>query len=247
MKSFAYLRCLSVIAMITVALFAPSGPASYGATAADSYRHMVEAIKSLKTYQVTVHEQMVLQPTVPGAKARTINSTDHIYYKAPNRFYLNNDGLMGGAEMVCDGKNEFVYSRFTQQYASNPQSAEIVSNILAGLAGNKIVWTSAVPAKLNGVAVVLLNGKISGPGRVTQVKLYLRKSDSLPVWAEVKYPSISSATGNGIEITRKESFTNQRINEPISDSVFRFNPPGGATKVDSIRDLPAGMAAEGLG
>ncbi len=44
----------------------------------------------------------------------------------------------------------------------------------------------------------------------------------------------SSLRNDGVPVVTSETFTNQQINPTLPDSIFQFNPPAGATKVDRL-------------
>jgi outer membrane lipoprotein-sorting protein len=210
------------------------------------YKDMIGKLKSLKTYQATVNETMVLQPTTPGARARTIQSASQVAYKGPNLFSLKYNGLMGGATMVSDGKQEIIYSDFTQEYVVSPSPADVVTSALSRFFGKTVAWTSADTTSLNGVAVRELHGKIESPRGATMVTLYIRRTDALPDEVLIVLPAATSATGSGVQITRTEVFADQKLNQPVDDGLFKFSPPDGATKVNSVSDLTSGMGGGGL-
>jgi len=215
---------------------ATASPQSY-------YDRLLNKLRSVQSYQVTVLDKTVLQPSAQGALPRTITSTDQITYKKPNKILLKSDGLMGGATIDSDGSQEIIYSDFTQEYVARPAPTDIVGSVLSGLSGKKVSWLSSSPAQVDGVAVRQLYGEIDTPRGKTLVTLSIKQSDSLPFKVVISLPAFTSSTGNGLSVTRTEIFQKQRLNAPIADSVFKFTLPDGATKVDSVSELSSGFGA----
>jgi outer membrane lipoprotein-sorting protein len=233
---FTPLHLLSIV----VALLTASIPA-YAGDPSTAFDQMMSKLRSLKSFEVTVQETTLLQPTDPTAKARTITSSDEIDYKAPNLFSLINNSLMGGVTVVSDGKTEYIYSSLTQEYAAIPAPRDILGNVLGSLQRGTTHWSTEKRSTVNGVAVKELNGALSTPRGMAQVTLYINSSDFLPLEAVISLPTVSGATGNGLKITRTQLFADPKLNQPIPNSLFTFSPPEGSTKVDSPTDLGGGF------
>ncbi len=221
--------------------------AAFAESPSDCYQQMLTKLRSVKTYQVTIEDSTKLQPTVAGSKPRTIQSTDEVAFQKPKLFSLKNDGLMGGGTVVSDGKLEYFYSELTDQYASRNAPNDIVTGVTGGLQGKRVIWMSASATVLSGVPVKKLDGVMNGARGATHVTLYIRASDSLPFQLRLVLPTISSADGDGLQITRTEFFMNQRLNAPVPHSTFQFTPPDGAVKVNSPSELSSGLSGGGLG
>jgi outer membrane lipoprotein-sorting protein len=220
--------------------------AAIAGTVSQPYQQMIAHLKSVKTYQVTIQEKVVLQPTDSSDKPRTIASSDDVLFKRPNLFSFRNDSLMGGVSVVCDGKTQYYYSSLTQEYASKPAPADVLGGVLGQMQGGKAMWSVPSATVVDGVPVIKLVGTASSPRGAVNITLYIRKKDTLPYEAIICLPEISDSTGSGLKITRTELFTDQKVNAPVPDSAFTFIPPAGSTKVDSLGDMGGGFGQGGL-
>jgi outer membrane lipoprotein-sorting protein len=213
----------------------------------NAYANMIAKLKSLKTYQATIQETLVLQPSAPGARPRKVASTDSVEYKSPNLLLLHSDGLMGGGSVTCDGTSEYIYSSLSADYAVRPAPKDVIGGVLGAMQGGVAKWDTITKTELNGTPVIRCHGTMNSPrGRVDFV-LFVRRLDELPYEVIVTLPEMNGSTGNGLQITRTQLFTNQKINVSIPNSSFKFLPPAGSTKVNSLSDLSGGMGGTGLG
>jgi outer membrane lipoprotein-sorting protein len=235
-----------VISCVLVAACAICCAQAGAAQSPDSYfQKVIGRLKSLKTYKVTLNDTVLLQPTAQGAKPRSIESTSQVVYKSPNLFFLNNNGPMGSSRMVSDGKQELIYSDFTQQYVIVAAPADVFDQILGGMFGRKAVWTAEKSAKIDGMILTELAGTVkSGRGNML-ITLYI-KANSLPYKAVLVIPAFQSPTGSGLQVTRTEIFADERVNQAVQDSVFKFAPPSGATRVKNVSELAGGLGGGGL-
>ena len=243
------LRTKICTAAVTCALTAFCGVRVSAAViqAPAAYSDMVARFKKIHTYQATIQESTLLQPTTPGAQARTITSTDLVVYQSPNLFSLVNNGLMGGVTVVSDGKKEYLYSSLTEQYATRAAPTDVLSSFIAGQRGTKVQWGRALLTKFDNVPVEELTGTSSTPRGNVVVTLDIKKSDSLPLRVVITLPTVSASTGDGLRITRTEIFTGQKLNVSVPAATFKFAPPAGSTKADSPSDLGGGFGGPGLG
>ena len=208
--------------------------AASAAYAADTnaYQRMVATLDSLKTYQATVHSTISIQPVTGQGRPNTVNSVETIVYERPNKLSVKAVGLMGGMQMVSDGKAMYQYSSLANQYTQKPAPASLLRQLLYNGAASsfKQVGTTA----LNGIPVIELAGTQSTPQGSAKTTLYIGTEDHLPYRIRVVLPHLPGQEGSAFRMVSVQDFSNQRVNMPVPMSAFRFTPPANSTKVSSL-------------
>lgn len=202
------------------------------------------AMKSAKTYQATMVMTMTMGKM--GTMSMTMD-TKMIPNKKMAMTYsgASGTGQMGqgaafvkGMRMVDDGKNMFMYMPAMKSYSKRPSTMATMGSqdpvsMLTKMGGSyKMLPASSVNGKpayaiqvnspqMNGGKMIVFVDKATN--RVSQVKMNMQnpQAGAMLITATVK---------------------NDKINEPIADSVFSFTPPPGAKEME----MPAGAGGLGM-
>src|SRR5579883_79472 len=226
-------RILSLILVISLALAVGSPKAPASGASSSVYQRMIAKLHSLKTYQATISATLTLQPTNGQGQGNTINSTETILYKNPNKLALKMQGMMGGILIVSNGKTIYQYSGLTNQYTAKPAPTNLLSSIVANAGFNDKLRTVGSTA-INGVPVTELKGSTTTAQGPVQTTLYIGTRDALPYRIVATMAHLPGQQGAAFRMISEQSFTNQKVNVPVPESAFHFVPPANATKVTSL-------------
>ena len=219
----------------------------------DARTLLKETAAVLKQHKTYVIEQRTLID-MSGATVARMEMLAKMAASAPGRMRTETSGQVGGALIVSDGENTWVYLAPLKQYmktaaATGPEA--LVKTLVPGMGEVFDKLKSKDPyasAKLAGEDSVDVGGKkidcylvettldkISMPGSMTMtdtsMKFWIDKASKLTlktaITASMEGPGMASPMHMNLEIT----VTSRKFDEPLPDSLFSFTPPEGAKEV----------------
>ncbi len=218
-----------------------------------------------KSFQV--HLSTTIKIDAKGQKAEMVSSYD-LSVQRPNAMALVlADGQMGGS-IFSDGTTQAVYIPMLKKYTTGPAAKSfddllepatkgittqglpfgheplLTDNIAADLHENVTGISYVGPSDINGVAAhqvkieakqFLINLWIADGDKPQLLKSEIAFNAAAMPPEMIKQMQIN-------EFRRTTLYTDWKINQPIAASVFQFQPPADAEKVDSF--VPKGMGAK---
>lgn len=240
MRNQPYLALFAGLFLLVPAL------ASARSAPGNSYQSMVAKLDSLKTYQATVHSTISLQPVNGQGRPNTIHSVETIIYERPNKLSVKAEGLMGGMQVVSNGKTMYQYSALANQYTAKPAPANLLRVILGNGAGREADFKEVGTSTVDGVPVVEMKGTQSTPQGLAETMLYIGEANHLPYRAVFVLPHLPGQEGSAFRMVTTQDFTSEKVNAAVPSSAFRFVPPANSIRVSSLAFGGQGGAGGGF-
>lgn len=240
------MRKLSYSALLAVVFILFAGvPSALAAAPNSAYQHLLARLSSLKTYQATIHSTISLVPINGQGRPNTINSVETVVYEHPNKLSMKSEGLMGGMQLVSNGKIEYQYSALANQYTEKPAPGNLFQALFGktSSSGNLHVVGKSV---VDGVPVTILKGTASTAQGPAQTTLYIGQKDNLLHRFRAALPHLPGQQGSSFRMVIEQDFTHQVVDAPVPGSAFQFTPPANSTKVSSLGFGGQGGSGPGL-
>ena len=241
------MRKLSYLAILATGLFVLSlaAPGAFCAATSSAYQRLLSRLDSLKTYQGTIHSTITLEPISGQGRPNTMKFVETVIYEHPNKLSVQAQGLMGGIQLVSDGKTLYQYSALANQYTEKPAPANLFKALFArsSPSGNP---RPAGTGSVDGVPVRILKGSALTPQGEAETTFYIGQKDNLLHRFRVVLPHLPGQQGSSFRMVTQEDFMNQVIDAPVSSSAFQFAPPANSTRVSSFAFGGQSGSATGL-
>lgn len=215
-------------------------PAAAGPTALDILKKTQAVITSSKTYQATI----LVTNTVGSSGSFTMRVN---MKTAGNKGSFNTSAVghptgkfamaavMGNSQVVDDGKTMTIYSPTSKTYVKRPSRGGVSPAAsfrdISGIAKNANL-TLAPPETIAGKPVfVIIATPKNAPKSRSKTTIYIDQATYHP--RQMKVESMSPGP-NGQQpeaSTIVVQIQDEKYNEPIPDSVFRFTPPPGSKEM----------------
>jgi outer membrane lipoprotein-sorting protein len=193
---------------------------------------MLSRIQSTHSFVVNIKTSTQLIPG-NGGKPITVYGVEIVKFVRPNLISLDiQQG--GGIKVVSDGNKLYEYSELENEYSVSPAPASLSSHAMGALppaSDMHDVGTGIV----NGVSVTEFSGTVSTSHGDMQVTVSVGTRDALPHRSVFVRSQLPGASGNNFKMVVTQDYANEQVNVPIGKDVFRFSPPAGASKVQSVR------------
>ncbi len=228
----------AVVLAVVFGIFALSSARAQSAS--DVYKKMTDIYANAKSFQGTIVR--VEKGTRPDGKRGTQTVTIKIWFKAPNKYVVNNvtSATISGRSkssdktMVTDGKSLFMYSRSEKAYQRGQIPNEnMLSRFFAVL--NPVNGFLLLPeTTVKGRATFVLKPDMPTKGVPTEranakVTIIIDKQNS-------QFLKLTIVTANGTLI---QSANDQLMNINIPDSIFVWTPPTDYKEVKPPPSIPS--------
>jgi len=226
------------IALVLTAVLIGSGcclaspsSAPHSSRGSSVYSRLIARYHSLNTYSAIIRSHVVLQP-VNGSQPNTVDTTLTVFYKSPNLFRIEAQGLMGGGLRVSDGTTLYTYSAMLNQYGAEAAPHDLFSQLMSG-ASTAPTLSAVGNAVVNGALTTEYMGQ-SGKGSAgRKFVIYINQASGLIERITIKQSSLPGPQGAAFRLSLQEDYLSQKQNPPISAGLFHFTPPSGAQKAQS--------------
>jgi len=236
MKRNDLLRCGAAVFALSSAASAYAAP-----TAQEILAKSRAAMKGLKTYQATVQTTMSGGPMALNLSAQVKTAGAKSWAKLgmaqPGGNAQQNPfaAMLQNMVMVDDGKNTWTYMPAMKQYRKGPsgQTRQFnVSDQILGKIDQQSNLTYAGAETVGGHPTFVVEAKPKQPkaGQNEVVRLNFDQATYLLVQAKVNQSSPATAQGPARQQSVHVVVKDQKLNQPIPDSLFKFTPPPGATE-----------------
>ena len=229
------MRTIAFLSLILVLVVSIAQSASAAST---SYSQMITKLRSLSTYQTTVH--ITIDAKVGhGAsdQGMSVGCTEHIVYKKPNLLIVSIPDYIGGITIWSDGSQMYQYYGANNEYKQSAVPKDLIKQFT--MTGEGVDLKEAGTGKLSGVPVTIVRGAGIEPG--TTLTLWIGTDDHL--LRQIVYAMPKTATGTYTTILT-EVFKDTILNAPLSTAGFSLKLPKTAMKSSSGAAVPGGI---GLG
>ncbi len=241
-------------------LLVAAAAAASGQTAPEILKKVATTYQSLKSYQL---EAQVVSESVSDNSESRSKSTRFSAAMLPNRRRIETKGGPISGLRVFDGETVWDYRPGANQFARQAQAGYtpprmntlsdsvdqyktldksegaivVGEESIEAAGGSKTCWVVEVPSRFRAAGIVLERS----PSRYWVEKsthLVLRESQS----TKIKMPMMDAPQTT----TATTTYTLVRVNEPVPDELFRFQPPAGASEVGEFNS-PFGAGSVLLG
>jgi outer membrane lipoprotein-sorting protein len=220
----------------------PAASVTAAPTAKEIITKARSAMKGLKSYQATVHTTMTGGPMPMSIIAQIKTAGGKTWAKMttpppsgqgqPNPFAA----MLQNMVVVDDGKNSWTYMPSMKQYRKGPSGQANQFNFSDQLLGKidqeaTLTYGGTETVAGHPTYVIQASPKQKRPGSSETVRMNFDQSTYLLVQAKANQSGAATANMPA----RNQSVTilvkDQKVNQPIPDSVFKFTPPAGATEM----------------
>jgi len=236
MKRSNLLRCVAgLIATL------PTAAAMAAPTAQEIVTKARGAMKGVKTYQATVHTTMsggpmamtiIAQVKTAGGKTWAKVGTSQTGGGKPNPFAA----MLQNMVTVDDGKNTWTYIPSMKQYRKGPAGQANQFNFSEQFLSKIDQQSTLTYGGIEAVGghptyVVEAKPKQARPGQNETVRFNFDQATYHLVQAKANQSSAASANAPARSQSVVILVKDQKTNQPIPDSVFKFTPPPGSTEM----------------
>lgn len=230
----------SQIALIAMGIATLSIPSYAAPTPQEILAKSAAAMKNLKTYQATIQMNMANGPM--GAMSINMDIKKSGASKMWMKMVMNMAGAKQAPQMlsafnniqvVDDGKNAWTYMPGMKQYSKGPSgSAKNMFNLdqLLSQSGKESTMKLVGTENLAGKPAYVLQAVPKKAGQNDKVLLYFDQATYRfrQMKASGSTPAMQGRPAMQQNMTIQVK--NEIVNEPISDSLFKFTPPPGSTE-----------------
>jgi thiol-disulfide isomerase/thioredoxin len=221
-----------------------------------------EAFLNYKSY--VIEQRIVVD--MSGATQARMEMSAKLAASAPGKMRVESTSQAGGALIVSDGENTWVYIDLTKQYMKTPAATSpegLVRSLVPGMGGVFDQLKSKDPylsAKITGEEAVEVDGKkidcfvveatmdkIAMPGAMTMtgalMKMWIDKDSKLSLKTTVTATMQGGpAAATPMQMNMAMTVISKKLNEPVEESLFTFTPPEGAKEVKDFTAATPGRA-----
>src|SRR5260370_3944384 len=220
---------------------------AFGQSAPDAKALLKESQASLLNYKSYVVEQRTLV-NMQGPTTAIMEMSSKMAASAPGRMRIETTGQIGGALIVSDGENTWVYLAPLKQYmktaaATGPEA--LVKSLVPGMGAVFDQLKTKDPylsAKIAGEEPVEVDGKkiecyvveatvdkLSMPGSITMtnavMKVWIDKISKFTLKTTMTATIQGTAMPAPTQMNMAITVTSRKLDEPLPDSLLRFTPP----------------------
>ncbi|MGC8738024.1 MAG: redoxin family protein [Candidatus Hydrogenedens sp.] len=249
MKTMTILRH-SIIALSLISLLV------YGEESKDSKQKFLDAIKPLKnaeSYEVEARVVYSINAEKAGDKPAEVEQNFRVISKGNDLNFLSvKTEQQGNIQVFRNGANLTIYSEKDKKYMEReaPQNPKLFLLIGGPDLLDSIIFGEA--ESLSSLTIQQVNEPVAtqAQNKESQFQIKTDKGGEIKVWlAEDNEPRItrvqSELPSNGVSSggTMNIYFDNWKINSVMDESIFKFNPPEGVSKIEKKKDGTIGQKA----
>lgn len=226
----AALACAAVFPILACASADAAKPAGAQQIPASS---LITPYLKAHSFQAVV-DSTTAMVSAQGGAATTMSVRMTVTCEKPNLLRMDMDILGETQEIISNGKREYIYSGMTNSYSVMPAPASPLIMMTAQLGAAqslRLIGQRSINAQLCNVYA----GSDSTPMGDGVMRVAVSCANGLVQRLFFSVPTIQTPRGARYKISVTETFSDQRLNLPISRSFFQFQPPAGATKTAASR------------
>lgn len=201
--------------------------------AREMVRKASERLIAAKQFEIAVTIQINTRRESDGTPEREKTISMHTAFADPDKYLIEWAGV-DDANSGSDGVHAWAYWRDRNEYWTGSPDAAASELKTVKMTVAQFQYSESMTAKL------LREDRIgTADCYVIEVHDVTTSPGGDLVWIDKQRLAIlrqeTSLTSGGITQSTTADYTTMKIDEPLRDSLFRFNPPPGAKQVDSLK------------